>query len=205
MTSPTSTTSRYLLALGVATGTVLFLLLGIGALGIVGDGDRDAVYLAAPVVGLLVAAATRFRPAGMALALGAAAVATLLAGAWSVVVVATDRADASVVDVVMLSGMYAVLFAFAGWLFSRVPTGPSRGPPPEGRGAEPEGRQREERHDQHVAPDRGLVGARDELLHRVDGVRQRQDVADRLEHGGHRRRAARRARTAGSAGARRPA
>jgi hypothetical protein len=48
--------SRYLLALGVCLGTVLFLLLGIGALGIVGDGDRDWLYLAAPAVLLVVAA-----------------------------------------------------------------------------------------------------------------------------------------------------
>ena len=115
-----TSTSRYLLALGVSVGTVLFLLLGVGALGIVGDGDRDAVYLLAPVVGLLVALVVRFRPAGMALALAAAAVTTVLAGAWSVVVVATDRVDASLVDVVMLTGMYAALFAFAAWLFSRA-------------------------------------------------------------------------------------
>ena len=56
----------------MAVGTVLFLLLGIGALGIVGDGDRDWLYLAAPAVLLVVAVATRFRPGGMVLALGAA-------------------------------------------------------------------------------------------------------------------------------------
>ena len=115
-----TSTSRYLLALGVSIGTVLFLLFGIGALGIVGDGDRDAVYLLGPAVGLLVALVVRFRPDGMALALAAAAVTTLLAGAWSVAVVATDRASASLVDVVMLTGMYAVLFAFAAWLFLRA-------------------------------------------------------------------------------------
>ena len=115
-----TSTSRYLLALGASIGTVLLLLLGIGALGIVGDGDRDAVYLLGPAVGLLVALVSRFRAAGMALALAASAVTTLLAGAWSVAVVATDRASASLVDVVMLTGMYAALFAFAAWLFSRA-------------------------------------------------------------------------------------
>ena len=121
MTTSTSPKTRYLLALGVSVGTVLFLLLGIGALGIVGDGDRDAVYLAAPAVGLLVAIVTRFRARGMALALGAAAVTTLLAGAWSVGLVATDRVTASVGDVIMLTGMYAALFAVAAWLFRRTP------------------------------------------------------------------------------------
>ena len=116
-----TSTWRYVVALGVSIGTVLFLLLGIGALGIVGDGDHDAVYLAAPAVGLLVALVTRFRPHGMALALGAAALTTVLAGAWSVGLVATDRVSASLPDVVMLTGMYAALFALAAWLFRRTP------------------------------------------------------------------------------------
>ena len=115
-----NSTTRYALALGVSIGTVLFLLLGIGALGIIGDGERDWIYLAAPLVGLLVAAVTRFRPAGMALALAAAAVTTVLAGVVALVLVALDRATGSVLDVVMLTGMYAGLFAGAAWLFTRV-------------------------------------------------------------------------------------
>src|SRR5688572_18975911 len=101
MTSPTSATAPYLLAPGASVGTVLLLLLCIGALGIAGDGDRDAVYLAAPAAALLVAVVTRFRATGMALALGAAALVTVLAGGWSVGLVATDRVEASMPDVVM--------------------------------------------------------------------------------------------------------
>lgn len=115
-----TSTTRYVLALGVSIGTVLLLLFGIGALGIVGEGDRDWLYLAAPAVGLVVAVATRFRAGGMALALAAAAGTTVVAGAAAVVLVATDRAVASVADVVMLTAMYAALFAFAAWLFTRV-------------------------------------------------------------------------------------
>jgi hypothetical protein len=115
-----TSTTRYVLAIGVSIGTVLFLLLGIGALGIVGDGDRDWLYLAAPVVGLAVAVATRVRPAGMAMALAAAAVTTVLAVVVAVGLVALDRATGSVLDVVMLTGMYAGLFAVAAWLFTRV-------------------------------------------------------------------------------------
>ena len=118
--------SRYLLALAATAAAVLFLLFGIGALGIVGEGDRDWLYLAAPAVLLVVGAATRFRAGGMVLALGAAAVTTLLAGVVAVVLVATDRAAASIADVVMITAMYAALFAAAGWLFSRVPEPPVR-------------------------------------------------------------------------------
>ena len=39
----------------------------------------------------------------------------------AVALVATDRATGSLPDVVMLTGMYAALFAFAAWLFTRVP------------------------------------------------------------------------------------
>jgi hypothetical protein len=113
-------TTRYALALGVSVATVLFLLLGIGALGIVGDGDNDASFLAAPVAALLVAVATRFSPRGMATALGVAAVSTVVAGAWSVGLIVTDNVTASVADVVMLTAMYAGLFASAAWLFTRV-------------------------------------------------------------------------------------
>ncbi|NYE36881.1 phage-related minor tail protein [Nocardioides cavernae] len=119
-------TTRYALALAVSVGTVLFLVLGIGALGIVGDGDRDAIYLAGPAVGLLVAVLTRFRPRGMVLALGAAAVTTVVAGAVAVGMVATDEVAASIADVVMLTGMYAGLFAVGAWLFSRVGSAPVR-------------------------------------------------------------------------------
>lgn len=118
-TGPTPTT-RYVLALCVSIGTVLSLLLGIGALGIVGDGDRDWLYLAAPAVGLLVAVLTRFRAGGMAVALGAAAGTTVVAGAAAVVLVATDHATASIADVVLLTAMYAGLFAVAAWLFGGV-------------------------------------------------------------------------------------
>jgi len=115
-----SRTARYAIAMAVSLGTVLFLLLGIGALGIVGDGDRDEVYLAAPAVLLLVALATRFRPQGMAYALGAAALTTVVAGVVAVGMVATDDVAASVPDVVMLTTMYAGLFAVGAWLFLRV-------------------------------------------------------------------------------------
>ena len=120
MTTETSMTTRHLPALGVSVGTVLFLLFGIGALGIVGDGDIDWLYLAGPVVGLVVAAATRFRPGGMALALGATAVTTLVVGLVALLLVALGTADGSVLDVIMLTVMYAGLFAVAAWLFSRA-------------------------------------------------------------------------------------
>ena len=65
--------------------TLLVLLFGVGALGIVGDGGPpDLMYLAAAVVGLVGAAVARFRPAGTARALAATAGLTLVAGVVAV-------------------------------------------------------------------------------------------------------------------------
>ena len=118
-TSMTTSRRRYAQAAALAVATVLFLLLGIGALGIVGDGDRDMLYLAAPVVALVGAAAARFRPHGMAAAMAAAAVTTLVAGVVAVVLVVRADETASLLDIAGLSSMYALLFGASAWLFRR--------------------------------------------------------------------------------------
>ena len=48
----------------------------------------------------------------------------VLIGVVAVVLVAADDTAGSVVDVVLLSVMYAGLFAAGAWLFSRVPEPP---------------------------------------------------------------------------------
>ena len=74
--------------------------------------------------------------------------------------------------------------------------------PPQGGRTQRQRGEREAATTATVAPDLARSAAADEVLHRVDGVRQRQHVADRLEHRRQRSRGARTARTAGSAGAR---
>ena len=118
-TSMTTSRRRYAQAAVLAVATVLFLLLGIGALGIVGDGDRDMLYLAAPVVALVGAVAARFRAHGMAAAMAAAAVTTLVAGAVAVVLVVRADETASLLDIAGLSSMYALQFGASAWLFRR--------------------------------------------------------------------------------------
>jgi hypothetical protein len=113
---------------GLALGalTTLFLLFGIGALGIVGDGGRaDLAYLAAAGVAIVGVLAARLRPRGSALALGAAA-AVVVAVALGVLVVGLP-ADASALDVVGISAMYAGLFAAAAWLCLRADPSPGAG------------------------------------------------------------------------------
>ena len=66
--------TSYRLAVGVALATVLLLLFGIGALGVIGDGGpADRVYLAVLAVLVVGSLLARFRPRGMALTLLATA------------------------------------------------------------------------------------------------------------------------------------
>lgn len=109
----------YALAAALAVATVLFLLLGIGALGIVGDGDRDAIYLVVPLVLAVGALVARFRAHAMAGVLAATAATTLLVALVAILLVVRADEDASLVDIVMVSGLYAALFAASAWLFRR--------------------------------------------------------------------------------------
>lgn len=114
-------TSRNLYVLGgiAAVGTAILLVLGAGALGIIGDGGRaDMMYLVPIAIVVLGALVVRFRAHGMAFAVGAAAVATLLVGLIAIAAGLHDGLDGAL-DIVMISALYAALFAVSGWLFWR--------------------------------------------------------------------------------------
>jgi hypothetical protein len=123
MTTGTTRRRTYVLALALALATALFLVLAMGALGIVGDGGRaDRIFLAVPLVLVVGALVARLRPTGMAVALLATAATQAVACVVVVVAVAAgvdDYAGASIVDIVMVSAMYAALFGGSAWLFRR--------------------------------------------------------------------------------------
>ena len=114
-------TTSYRLAIAVALATALRLVLGIGALGVIGSGGRaDRGYLAVLLVLAVGTALARLRPRGMALALIATAATQVLV---PVVVLAADvpgTEGASVVDVIGLTAMFAGLFGVSAWLFQRA-------------------------------------------------------------------------------------
>lgn len=115
-----TSTTTYRLALAVAVGTVLFLLLGIGALGVIGSGGpADRVYLAVPVVLVLGSVVARLRPGGMAVTMLAAAATQVLAPVVAFAAGLEGTEGASVLDVVGLTGMFAGLFLLSAWLFRR--------------------------------------------------------------------------------------
>ena len=119
----TTARTSYGLGLGLAAATLLFLVLGIGALGIVGDGGRaDRIFLAVPLVLVLGALVARFRARGMTRALVATALTQVVAALAAVVAVLADVDDfagASVADILMVSTLYAALFGVSAWLFRR--------------------------------------------------------------------------------------
>ena len=111
----------YLLALALSLATALFLVLGIGALGIIGAGGRpDRVYAAVLVVLAVGSVVARLRAGGMALALAATAL-TQVVVTLGVFLTGQHHADgASALDILMVNAMYVALFSLAAWLFRRA-------------------------------------------------------------------------------------
>ena len=113
------TTTYYLLGVGAAVGTLLFLILAIGALGIIGDGGPDErMYLAVPAVLVLGTILARLRASGMSLALLATASTQVLVTV--VALVAGVPEEASIIDILGINAMYAALFCLSAWLFRRA-------------------------------------------------------------------------------------
>ena len=131
--------SAHRLGLALTAATAVLLVLAASALGILGDGGRpDRVYVVVLAVLLLGSVVARLRAAGMVVALLGTAAAQVVVTA---VALLGDLAppDASVVDVVAVTAMYAGLWATAAWLFHRasgarsaVSVGRPRTPAPRG-------------------------------------------------------------------------
>lgn len=110
----------YRLAMALAVATVLFLILAIGALGILGEGGRpDRVYAGVLAVAVIGAVIARLRARGMALTLLATALAQALVSVIALVA-GLPPEGASVVDILGINGMYAALFSLSAWLFWRA-------------------------------------------------------------------------------------
>jgi hypothetical protein len=120
----------YLLALGLTVFTVLFLLFGIGALGIIGDGGRpDRLYLGVLAIVLVGTLVTRLKPTGMTLTMLGAAGACGVVAVIALTLGYADEPGASVLEILGLNAMYAGMFGVAAWLFRRSTVeGALRGP-----------------------------------------------------------------------------
>ena len=111
--------TAYRWGLATAAGTALFLLWGIGAMGVIGtEGDRaDMLFLGVVAIGIAAALAARFRAEGMVRAMLLAAAATLLVGVIAILLGKHDEPNTSVIEILGLTGMFASLFAASAWLF----------------------------------------------------------------------------------------
>ena len=113
----------YGMGVALAVLSALFLVLAMGALGIIGDGGSpDRLYLAVLAVGLGGALVTRLRARGLALTLFAMAatqaVVTVVA-LGAVLLEVGEFEGASVVDLLGINAMYVALFCTSGWLLLR--------------------------------------------------------------------------------------
>ena len=109
----------YRVAVGIAAGAAIFLVLGIVALGVIGaEGDRaDMMFLAVLAIGVAGAVVTRLRPEGMVWTMGATAAATMIVGVIAILLGKHRAEHSSVAEILGLTGMYASLFAASAWGF----------------------------------------------------------------------------------------
>lgn len=113
-------TTSYRLGIAVALGTVLLLLIGVGALGVIGaGGEADKVYLAVPAVLVVGSLVARLRVPGMSVALLATAVTQVLAPVVAFAAGLEGTEGASLVDVLGLTAMFSGLFLLSAWFFQR--------------------------------------------------------------------------------------
>ncbi len=113
-----SVSTFYRAAVAVAVATALFLILAAGAVGIIGDGDHDRIYLGVLVVLVIGTVVARLRPGGMAVALVATALAQALITLTAFL--AGLHEGASSIDIVGINAMYVALFTLSAWLFRRA-------------------------------------------------------------------------------------
>lgn len=112
----------------VATGIALaagFLILWInGAVGIIGSEDNPAnlLFAGALATGAIGAVIARFKPAGMAWALSATALAQFLVPVVALLIWRPDFSP-GVVHVFVLNFVFVLLFATAAWLFRHAARG----------------------------------------------------------------------------------
>jgi len=117
-------TTAYRLALGLALFTVLFLVYGIGALGVIGEGGKpDRMYVGVLAVLVLGSVVARLRPAGMAAALAATAAGQMAVAVIALMLGYQDEPGASVAEILGLNAMYAAMFGASAWLFRRSSEG----------------------------------------------------------------------------------
>lgn len=117
--------TAYRFAIGLAIGASLFLLMLIGAVGVIGvEGDPfDRVYLGVVALGGVGALMARFKPNGMAYAVFGMALAQAVVTVVALSIGKQDSPVTSVFEIVGLNGFFIALFAGSALLFRHAARG----------------------------------------------------------------------------------
>lgn len=112
----------YLTAALIAVAAALFLAWVVLALGLVGvEGDPfDRLYGGVIAIGVFGAMLARFRAAGMARALAAAALAQVLVTALALALGKHQSPVTSIPELLGLNAIFVALFGLSAWLFLRA-------------------------------------------------------------------------------------
>ena len=127
-----NTTTAYRIGLALAVASVLFLLWGVAAMGIVGsEGDPfDRLYFAVVGIGVGGALLARFQAPGMAGVLAAMALAVAAITALALILGKQQSPVSSVAEILMVNALFVALFAAAAWLFRVAARGAQTGSRP---------------------------------------------------------------------------
>lgn len=118
--------AAYRAALGVALAAafvLVWLSVGVGIIGKDGD-PANLMYFGVLAVGMIAAVMARFRPAGMARALLATALAQALVAAIALVA-GLGSPWSGPVEILLLNGFFVALFVGSAWLFRKAAREPS--------------------------------------------------------------------------------
>lgn len=128
--------TAYRVATGIAVAGALVLLWMNAAVGIIGDGPVNLMYLGVLIVGFVGAFIARFQPRGMALALFATAVAQMLVPVIALVIWKAGWQDLlidpnspnppfhpGIAPVFGLNAVFAMLWVVSAWVFWKATRG----------------------------------------------------------------------------------
>ena len=114
--------SSYRYAVGIALAAAFLLLWVTGAVGIIGSENNDAnlMYFGVLGVGIVGAVISRFRPAGMALAMLAMAIAQATVAVVALIGGLGSTAPIWPRDVLGLTAFFVALWLLSAWLFRKA-------------------------------------------------------------------------------------
>lgn len=119
--------AAYRAAVGIAIAATFMLVWINLAVGVIGSEDDPANLMYGGVLAIAMMGATvaRFRPAGMARALGATALAQTAVGAIALIAGWGSAAPSFPEAVIVLTGLFAGLWLLSGWFFHKAAQTPS--------------------------------------------------------------------------------